>query len=385
MSTRSDSSEPSRASRSHEASQTPNLPKPKVPQTSKEWQECSSKLAEDDPTLHTLQGIHSASKLTALDFTSMRAIWPKLRKPERFPMMQDFPELDAYIERVGQPHYNTEPVYRDMGAFLLVRQSQSKINLEPASHGERPESDSVNMQPSLSKTPERRETSKPDYFGMDSESGRFSDISAIFRSEIKIEQTNDEQLVNDALIFFTKAVLVYQSQIRCQWTSERSLLSQAVFGNNTMNARTDGYLEADKEVFAIVEVKPNTRDPVNRPALLWQETGEMVVWIMHDQKHERKYNLRRRLIVSQDNHEIFLTIASYDNQYLTYLKTGDTSEPSGTGGSGNHPFKPPFLKLQTYGPWSIIHPSHMHSLATIILCVAFEVTDDLNSASPVGP
>lgn len=79
-------------------------------------------------------------------------------------------------------------------------------------------------------------------------------------------------------------------------------------------------------------------------------------------------NLDRRLLVSQDNHEIFLTIAAYDHGYLAYLKNGDAS-------CG------PSLKMQTYGPWSIAHPSHMEDLAMIILCVAFEVTYDLASSA----
>ena len=47
-----------------------------------------------------------------------------------------------------------------------------------------------------------------------------------------------------------------------------------------MIARTDGYLEANGEVFAIVEVKPNTRDSVNHLEVLWQETGEVIAWIL---------------------------------------------------------------------------------------------------------
>ena len=79
-------------------------------------------------------------------------------------------------------------------------------------------------------------------------------------------------------------------------------------------------------------------------------------------------NLNRRLLVSQDNHEIFLTIAGYDDGYLAYLKNGDASSD-------------PRLTMQTYGPWSITHPSHMENLATIILCVAFEVTYDVASST----
>jgi hypothetical protein len=43
-----------------------------------------------------------------------------------------------------------------------------------------------------------------------------------------------------------------------------------------MNAGADGYLEANGDVFAIVEAKPNIRDPNKRQEFLWQETGEMI-------------------------------------------------------------------------------------------------------------
>lgn len=121
----------------------------------------------------------------------------------------------------------------------------------------------------------------------------FSVMTAAANSEIKIQPTKDEQLVNDALLLFLKALLVYQSIIRCQWESDRSPFYKAIFGDNSMTARTDGYLGANGKVFAIVEVKPNIRDRERRPELLWQETGEMIAWLMHDANNKRKCEPRR--------------------------------------------------------------------------------------------
>lgn len=158
------------------------------------------------------------------------------------------------------------------------------------------------MQESLPETRKKRKITPSEQHGKapeseveaaDISSTSFSEVSAAYNSEITPGPTKDEQLVNDALLLFLRAVLVYQPELKCQWTAHRSPFSTAVFGRNQMNARTDGYLEANGEVFAIVEVKPNTRAPSKRPELLWQETGEMIAWIMHDVKHGRKCGLRR--------------------------------------------------------------------------------------------
>ncbi|KAJ5940087.1 hypothetical protein N7516_000255 [Penicillium verrucosum] len=148
---------------------------------------------------------------------------------------------------------STSAVDRDTGAFLLRKLSPS------GQHSKASESDAE---------------------AADSSSSTYSEVSAACDSEITPGPTKDEQLVNDALLLFLRALLVYQPELKCQWTAHRSPFSTAVFGRNQMNARTDGYLEANGEVFAIIEVKPNIRAPSVRPELLWQETGEMIAWII---------------------------------------------------------------------------------------------------------
>ncbi|KOS39707.1 hypothetical protein ACN38_g9433, partial [Penicillium nordicum] len=75
-------------------------------------------------------------------------------------------------------------------------------------------------------------------------------------SNLPFGPTKDEQLVNDALSLFLRAVTIFPSELRCEWYSARSPFDAASFDNNSMTARTDGYLEANGEVFSIVEVKP---------------------------------------------------------------------------------------------------------------------------------
>ncbi|KAJ5145585.1 uncharacterized protein N7515_000149 [Penicillium bovifimosum] len=126
-----------------------------------------------------------------------------------------------------------------------------------------------------------------------------------------------------------------------------------------MTARTDGCLRAKNgQVFAIAEVKPNARSHKRRPEVLWQETGEMIAWLMHDVRNKRKRppasiltSFYRRLVVSQAKRSIYLTLASCDARYIEYLKSGlIKTEPS-------LPENPrpelPLLMMQQYGPWNI--------------------------------
>ncbi|KAJ6125419.1 hypothetical protein N7471_012736 [Penicillium samsonianum] len=85
---------------------------------------------------------------------------------------------------------------------------------------------------------------------------------------------------------------------------------------------------------------------------------------MHDDKYSRKCHPSRRLLVSQDNREIFLPLPTTIISISRTEKTGTHRTPGSNG---------PLLKMQTYRP-NIAHPTHMENLARFILCVAFEVT-----------
>lgn len=67
----------------------------------------------------------------------------------------------------------------------------------------------------------------------------------------------------------------------------------------------------------------------------------------------------RRIHVSQDRQEIFLTFAEYDDDYLAYLndKTPRSTAPS-------------FLTMHQYGPWDTENPSDMAKLGPILLAIA---------------
>lgn len=242
----------------------------------------------------------------------MRAYWPQRKKLKSFPfpgefdghvaqtavtVAGDFPDLRRYLNHLRQG--TRSPVDRNMGAFSLVMQSQLQIPLVRLPGFEGLESVAVirrsprNHQsnaPPTSSTATDSDVSMADT--LTNNSGSTSHTAAA-DSNLPFGPTKDEQIVNDALVLFLRAVTIFPSELRCEWYSARSPFNTASFGNNSMTARTDGYLEANGEVFSIVEVKPQIRDRVKRPEVMWQETSEMVVWIMHDEKNSRQCPIRR--------------------------------------------------------------------------------------------
>lgn len=108
-----------------------------------------------------------------------------------------------------------------------------------------------------------------------------------------------------------------------------------------MNALVDGYLchrtsedDFSKVPLAICEAKPFVRFK-NRVRTMRQETAEMASWIaQHGEGGEgllqsSTSGRKRRLLLSQDRHEIYLIIGEYGGAYEEYI-TGQTELPATT-------------------------------------------------------
>ena len=65
-----------------------------------------------------------------------------------------------------------------------------------------------------------------------------------------------------------------------------------------------------------------------------------------------------RVLVSQDRHEIYITIANYDDSYARYV--AGLSETDS------------FLKMDEYGPFDISEHRHMFYLGRIMLALSLE-------------
>ncbi|RMJ09889.1 hypothetical protein CDV36_010496 [Fusarium kuroshium] len=143
-----------------------------------------------------------------------------------------------------------------------------------------------------------------------------------------------------------------------------------------LTARTDGCLqvrrpnrEADKpDVLAIIEVKPyfRSKPKQNEIAVQIQEGAEMASWISTESMKgmlptKPESNMYRRLLISQDFDEVFITIAEFDDLYVKYikgdnnidwLKGSDETSPSRGSRPGVEPKKTPEKKAKdgTQGP-----------------------------------
>lgn len=70
----------------------------------------------------------------------------------------------------------------------------------------------------------------------------------------------------------------------------------------------------------------------------------------------------RRLLISQDFFEIYLTIAEYNSKYIRYLH-GDEKATIG---------EPSFLTMKQYGPWNTGLYQHMRHLGRLMLGFALQ-------------
>ena len=258
-------------------------------------------------TLGDLTQLHSASKLTEKEFILMKVIWPARKTIQDFPephdktliskadgMLQEFDAFKAYRDHV-RDNKREISAHREMGIFQLVRASQLEVmgsSLTPCGsenvvlrRSPRNLSHPVTSPGMTIASPEMSISSLP------------SAVTAAAEAEGQFyEKTKDEQIVNESLMSFLKALTINISGVRCHWTSARELFHSVQSGDTKMTARTDGYLQGIdiSDVFSIVEVKPGIRNRRAHPEVLWQESAEMIAWVMHDAKESsRKFYTRR--------------------------------------------------------------------------------------------
>lgn len=101
-------------------------------------------------------------------------------------------------------------------------------------------------------------------------------------SRLMYPQTEDEQIVNIALVDFLNALTVHFPHAK-DWSIHRKSF-KATFQHASFEARTDGYLEdrtRGSRVRALLEVKPMIRRD-KQAAIRMQEAAQMVAWIKTD-------------------------------------------------------------------------------------------------------
>lgn len=83
-------------------------------------------------------------------------------------------------------------------------------------------------------------------------------------------------------------------------------------------------------------------------------------------KHHPNFylTLSRRLLISQDHHEIWIVIAQYDQPYLDYIHNKPTPAEEMS-----------FMTMTEYGPFLMYDKLHMESFAVFILAFALSFSD----------
>ncbi|KAB8200084.1 hypothetical protein BDV34DRAFT_230615 [Aspergillus parasiticus] len=179
--------------------------------------------------------------------------------------------------------------------------------------------------------------------------------------DLNYPKTKDEQIVNTALVDFLNAFIIHRNFGSCWMLHRKPFVAD--FEHGSFEARTDGYLEGEDskslKTYAIVEVKPMLRT-IHLERISMQEAAEMVAWIKAEPDPAGFVSsCGRRVLVSQDRHEIYLTFAEYSEDYVKYLNNTLGKDES-----------PGFLTLHGFGPWDTDRVGDMKDLGRILLAIA---------------
>ncbi|KAL8346407.1 hypothetical protein RB598_000352 [Gaeumannomyces tritici] len=186
----------------------------------------------------------------------------------------------------------------------------------------------------------------------------------------------DEQIVNSALVMFLIAITIHHKGVKGAWSPHRHPFTiytgQPSRENKIFTAVVDGYFATFPgpgrmpEITAIAEVKPHHREAeIN--GIRMQEACQLAAWISQYPPRDDQYKhglekYARRVLVSQNRDEIYITIATFDKSYTEYI-TGARPQMSG---------QTSFLRLVEYGPYLTNNKDQMEKFAVIILAFCLQ-------------
>ncbi|PLB45039.1 hypothetical protein P170DRAFT_513116 [Aspergillus steynii IBT 23096] len=373
------------------------------------WQDAVKKHDLVGQTVHTAE-LASASKMTYEQFLLLRILWITHLGIHRFrlppvlePHLIQANKLLAESQSWTQYCKSIKAARTTEGSFAIARHYQIKadntkghlrpdsfdtpIAMRTRSHTRKLEQEFKTLQ--LNQTPTKAPTPAPQITepeknddddsifleGSDaSEESEASSIpvtpAALISGELHrlmFPPTKDEQIVNTALVVFLNALTIHFDVIaHCDWTLHRKAFT-VQFEAAKYEARTDGYLDDGREnPWALIEVKPVTRAQFNQGRIQIQEGSQMSGWI----KEEIDAPLDKlRVHVSQNRHEIFITVAEYDSGYISYLRKKPADD---------EPLS--FLTMHQYGPWNTNNAGHMKKLGPILLALTLYADAEVKKA-----
>ncbi|KAE8152264.1 hypothetical protein BDV25DRAFT_138079 [Aspergillus avenaceus] len=311
------------------------------PKDQETWQEWIRYYNLDGESLHTFRPLQSASKATVAQFLLCRILHDPKPAAEfrrdielwgltehmtraRQLLTVDYSEFDNYLTSISQDSGVTYKGADDtlpLGIFELPRECQRHIH--DYGHGYTPR------------------------------------VTSHLHTESVVPDA-DEESVNIALVNLLQAICLKVPGVMSRWVSTRLRLKADFRDNNSFLALVDGALSIwgePEKLYALIECKARELG-IGLTKVLVQQALEIVAWLM--QKTRPACALPGRiLLVSQDRHEIFLTVGTLDRHYLSFLQGKPAPER--------------FLKLTVYGPWDTKVALQMAYLAEVILAFTLRV------------
>ncbi|OJD10982.1 hypothetical protein ACJ73_09640 [Blastomyces percursus] len=386
----------------------------------RDWNEYAKRHNVKSSNIYQLQRYDSASKIEDPQYLTLRALWKIERRTQFEPhqwdihgaakarqMLEDLPHWKNYIQAVSKkvPVDEILPIPYDLGDFKLVWYYQQLIwwakstpdlednlNFTPISKRTRGQSNMLDRRNIFMETPSKvssltkkfreahleetvydnqMETASTDEeLEPDTPADNLEKDPDFRNRQVDKEEfppVSDENVVNTGLIGFASVVTFSIKGVKAHWSQKRK--GYKVGENNgtkLYEARTDGHLSLpnDSNSKAIVEVKPTMRG--ESPRVRMQETAQMAAWIHVERgtiggkkPEEERF---RRLLLSQDRHEIYIILADYDADYVDYLTNPNRDSACQS-----------FLTMNEFGPWDISDAGAVEEIASIILAVTLQL------------
>ncbi|KAL5341038.1 hypothetical protein BJX70DRAFT_396096 [Aspergillus crustosus] len=169
-----------------------------------------------------------------------------------------------------------------------------------------------------------------------------------------LKDSNDETTVQCAFVLLLKEFTSMVPGRNVEWTLDHINLRAGFNKTSFYTARTDGALRVldTQEPLVIVETKARMREK-QMESMIMQETAEIASWILAQPSCSLELE-GRRLLFAQDRHQVWITVAQYDESYRRYLLNGTVGPNSN-------------IYMQTYGPWNVLIKDHVHELGLIVV------------------
>ncbi|KAJ3496579.1 hypothetical protein NLG97_g2558 [Lecanicillium saksenae] len=206
-------------------------------------------------------------------------------------------------------------------------------------------------------------------------SGLSGQSASSYGATVDTEKNKDEQFANAALIAFAAGFTIFDLGGLGRWTCRRKAfhLRNANDNNKVVyQSLVDGVYEVACTVNAIIEVKPFCRYPAVEETITMQEASEMSCWIsdypplaMSQISNNGRYS---RLLVSQDKHQIYLTVCTFKDTYVQYISGKmSPSEVQLSRKSADG-----FMTMTREGPYNTYDSDHMNTVRILLLAFSMK-------------